>query len=66
MSKSVPLFKRLSTWANVISIVLSGLMANPAIVGIPAEWTPYVWAACSVLVAVCQVIKQNPNQKEWF
>ena len=62
----VPLFKRMSTWANVLSIVLSAVMTNPEAVGLNSSWSPYVWTICSVLVAFCQVIKQNPNQKEWF
>jgi len=51
-------FKRYSSYANAISLLLGAAMAYfPEMV--PANALPYVMCTCSVVVALCQVVKQN-------
>ncbi|AUR90885.1 TMhelix containing protein [Vibrio phage 1.151.O._10N.222.46.B1] len=64
--KSLPVFKRLSTWVNIISFIAAALMANPEALGFPVAYSSYVWMASCVAVAGAQVYKQNSNAKEWF
>lgn len=63
---NIPVFKRLSTWANIVSVVAASVMASPLSVSVPDFIAPFVWPVCCILVAVCQAIKQNQNEEEWI
>lgn len=51
-------FKRWSSLANIISVVLAAVMTYSNGV-IPETYHSYVMMACGVSIAVCQAIKQE-------
>ena len=51
--------KRLSTWANCLSILVSAAMIYIPDMGMDGGITAKIMCACAVLVAACQFYKQK-------
>ena len=55
------LFKRYSTYANALSMVVAAVLVSVPNLGLDSTMTAQIMLAGNVVVAVCQVIKQNYN-----
>ena len=53
------LLKRYSTYANALSLVVASVLVSVPNLGLDAAMTAQIMLAGNVIVAVCQVLKQN-------
>lgn len=58
----IPLFKRYSTYANLISMVIAAGLSAIGSMGLEADTVANVMLGGNVIIAICQFIKQKGVQ----
>ena len=59
----MPVFKRYSTYANLVAMIVSAGLVSIGNIGLQAETVAYIMMGGNIVVAVCQFIKQQENVK---